>query len=341
MHSKNTVATPLRGSCLVVGGCGFLGYHIVRHLLQDDQTGVVHVLDRQIEQNRHEKAAYTCGNITDSALLYSLVAEIRPSVIFHVASPLASLLAKREGEFFETNVRGTQALLTVAVESEFVQALVYTSSVDTYANPPHDYVNESHVLWASTDKSNEYNRTKAIAGVLVRQANGPQLRTVCLRLGHAYGERHVQGMVEVLDMCAGNKKLVQVGPGNNLMEVLSADNCATAHVLAAKALLEPSRAAGRVDGEAFNISDGKPMPFWHHIKLIWKTAREWLFWVFTLNMVKPPVQLRRVSLGHCLYTHTYSIEKARETLLFNPVSDHDAVLEQSARWMLRHRESMK
>ncbi|KAM5341753.1 hypothetical protein ACJ41O_014784 [Fusarium nematophilum] len=359
---KASPTAPLLGTTLVVGGCGFLGYHIVRHLLQDAESGPVYVLDRDVSRNRHEKATYVRGNITDSALLHQLVADIQPSVIFHTASPIACLPASREGEFLETNVRGTEVLLTVAAESDSAQALVYTSSVDTYADPPHEDVTEEHPLWPASDKSNEYNRTKAIADGLVRDANGPQLRTVALRLGHAYGERHIQGMVEVLDMCSGNKKLVQVGPGKNIMEVVSAENCAIAHLLAAKALLDPTRTAGKVDGEAFNISDGAPMPFWHHIKVIWGVARgedalknvsvvpawvmivtvylaEWLFWVFTLNMAKPPAALRRVSLDYCLHTHTYSIGKARERLQFDPVSDHDAVLAESARWMLRYRET--
>lgn len=116
-------------------------------------------------------------------------------VIFHTASPIASLPASREGEFFETNVRGTEALLTVAAENTSAQALVYTSRVDTYADPPHENVTEAHPLWPASDKSNEYNRTKAIADCLVRDANGPQLRTVTLRLethpGNGRGTRHV------------------------------------------------------------------------------------------------------------------------------------------------------
>ncbi|RTE74367.1 hypothetical protein BHE90_011192 [Fusarium euwallaceae] len=364
MTPQKISSAPLLGTTLVVGGCGFLGYHLVRHLVADSESGDVYVVDRDISKNQQEKVTYIRGSITDSELLRSLITSIKPNVIFHIASPIASLPASREGEFLETNVKGTEVLLTVATESESVRAFVYTSSVDIYTDPPFLDVVESHALWSDSDKSNQYNRTKAIADRLVRDANGPQLRTVALRLGHAYGERHIQGMVEVLDMCEGSKKLVQVGSGENVMEVVSADNSSMAHVLAAKALVDPTRAEGKVDGEGFNISDGVPMPFWHHIRLIWKTALgqdelknltilpawvmivavnavEWILWIFTLNMVKPPVELRRVSLDYCLNTHTYSIDKARERLGFEPVSDHDAVLVESVKWMLRHRETLK
>ncbi|KAF5018068.1 hypothetical protein F66182_9967 [Fusarium sp. NRRL 66182] len=364
MASTTTTPDNLIGTSLVVGGCGFLGYHIVRHLLQDDESGAVYVLDRDVSRNRHEQATYILGDIADSQRLSQIIADIRPDVIFHCASPVAALPAKREGEFHATNVQGTWDILTAAADSNAVQAFVYTSTVDAYANPPHADVDETCPLWSPLDRSNEYNRTKSIGDCLVRDSNRPHFRTVVLRPGHSYGERHVQGMVEVLDMCARSKKLVQIGPGKNLMEVISGENSAIAHLLAAKALLDPSRAIGKVDGEAFNISDGAPVPFWHHIGIIWKTARgedvfndvvvlpawvmhvavvlaEWFFWVFTFNTVKPPIELRRVSFQHCVGTHTYSIEKARERLLFNPVSDHDAVVAESTRWMIQHREDIK
>ncbi|KPM45321.1 hypothetical protein AK830_g1180 [Neonectria ditissima] len=362
MAPRTRSSASLLDTVLVVGGCGFLGYHLVRQLLEDVECGAVYVLDRDIDRNRHEKAIYVRGNIADSEALHSLVAKIKPRVIFHSASPIASLPANRESEFVETNVKGTEVLLTIAAESDSIQALVYTSSVDAYDNPPHSDVTELHSLWSQSDKSNEYNRTKAIADRLVLAASGPQLRTVSLRLGHAYGERHVQGLVEVLDVCSGNQRLIQIGQGENMMEVVSASNSATAHILAAKALLDPGRAVGKVDGEGFNISDGCPVPFWHHIKVIWKVERgekaleditvipawvmvvvvnivEWLLWVLTLNTVKSPTPLRRVSLEYCVYTHTYSIQKARERLLFKPVANHDAVLAQSAAWMLAYRKT--
>ncbi|KAM0262651.1 hypothetical protein ACHAPA_009165 [Fusarium lateritium] len=362
MTNRN-LTSPLITSSLVVGGCGFLGYHLVRGLLEDPDCGETYVLDRDVTRNTHEKAAYFKGDVTDIDLLRQIIDQVRPSVIFHCASPVATLPASRFSEFYATNVKGTEILLKMAIESD-VKAFVLTSSVDVYANPPFTDADETYRLWSPLDKSNEYNRTKTIGDVLVREANSPRLRTVVLRPGHAYGERHVQGMVEVLDTCDGDKTLVQVGDGKNLMEVVSGDNNATAHILAAKALLDPSRAAGKVDGEAFNVSDGHPVPFWHHIGVIWKASRgedalkdvivlpawimivvvvvaEWLFWIFTLNTVKPPIQIRRVSMEYCIYTHTHSIEKARKRFLFNPVSDHDAVVEKSAKCMLKYRESMK
>ncbi|EFY87134.1 C-3 sterol dehydrogenase/C-4 decarboxylase [Metarhizium acridum CQMa 102] len=354
------------GTALVLGGCGFLGWHLVARLLSCRDYDHVYVFDRNVRVNLHHGATYIQGDISDVNALRTLLGEVQPEVIFHAASPVASLPASRHGEFIKTNVQGTKVAIDLATESASVKALVYTSTVDAYANPPHEDVSEDHPLWLPSDKSNEYNRTKAIGDNLVRAANCAQLRTACLRLGHAYGERQSQGLAEILDSCEGARPLIQVGNGTNMVEVMSAENCASGHILAAKALLnepQPTSEEGRVAGEAFNISDGAPVPFWHHVKVIWGVSRgtealntvtvlpawvmmvavvmvEWALWLFTFDTVRPPTELRRTALEYCIYSHTYTIKKAKKRLGFRPVVDHDAVLARAARLMLDQRADL-
>ncbi|KAK5993533.1 Sterol-4-alpha-carboxylate 3-dehydrogenase erg26-like protein [Cladobotryum mycophilum] len=351
------------GTSLVIGGCGFVGYYIVKHLLEDREFGAVYVLDCKPDHNLLDKATYIEGDVRDVVGLRALVDKLQPSVIFNTASPRASLPFYRFSEFIATNIDGTKTVIDIATESDSVKALVYTSTIDVYATPPLFNVAETHPLWPESDKSDQYNRTKAIGDLLVQKASNPRLRTAVLRLAHVYGERQSQGLDEVLNMCSGNKKLVQIGQGENVMEVVSADNGALGHLLTAKALLDPSRASGKVDGEAFNISDGAPVPFWYHNRLIWEVVRgkdalkdvmiipawvmivmvnvvEWLLWIFTLNIVKPPIELRRVSLHYCIDNNTFNSEKARERLRFQPVVDHDAVVAQGVRWALAHRAKL-
>ena len=356
------------GNCLVVGGCGFLGYHLVGHLVASGDYASVTVLDRNVQANLCDDATYVQADIGDADCLAQQFGTVAPSVIFHAASPISALPTSRLAEFAKTNIDGTKSLLAIAKASPSVKVFVYTSTCDVYANPPHQNVAETHAMWAQNDMSNEYNRTKAVADELVRAANGPELRTACLRLGHAYGERQVQGLVEMLDACEGTKPLVQVGDGTNLMEVVSAANVATAHGLTAKLLLQKGSQVGegaapetRIDGEAFNISDGAPVPFWHHVRVIWGVARgpealenitvipawvmrtvvvtlEWALWLGTLNTVKPPVALRRNALEYCTSSHTYNVDKATTRLGFRPVVDHDAVVARAAKYALEQEQ---
>ncbi|ORY56662.1 uncharacterized protein BCR38DRAFT_450841 [Pseudomassariella vexata] len=344
------------GPVLIVGGCGFLGYHLVTHLQREAGYGTIHVLDVNVSNNRHNAFSYIKGNIADYDVVEEVVRRLKPRVIFHAASPVAALPSSRAGEYYETNVTGTRVLLEVAEKSEHVKALVYTSTCDVYVNPPHYNVDETHPLWTDHAKTSEYSRTKAMAQRLVLAANGPQLKTVCLLPAHMYGERHRQGLHEILATCTTRwLPLFRFGNGDNKMEVASADNTAAAHVVAAKALLDPRVPAGYIDGQAFNVSDGQPVPFWHHVEVVWKSVRgenvkpftiaawflvlmswfaQWFLWIFTLNMVKPWNALTTLSVTYCLLDHTYSIEKARERLGFAPVANHDEVLRQAVRWEL-------
>ncbi|KAK1770063.1 hypothetical protein QBC33DRAFT_603074 [Phialemonium atrogriseum] len=365
-------SAPLLGTVLVVGGNGFFGFHLVRHLLRDEECGAVHVLDRDIDRNRHSDAIYTRGNITDAHAIDALLKQTRPRVIFHAASPPASLPAHRLSEFHETNVRGTQTLLAAAATSDSVQALVYTSTIDAYADPPHVDASEDDDgllrLWGPSARTTEYNRTKAVADRLVLAADdgegGGRLRTASLRPGHMYGERSTQGLPEVVGMCVGGGPLFQVGAGANLVEVASADNTAAAHVLAAKALVDRGRAGGEVGGEGFTVSDGHPVPFWYHVRSIWKAVRgeegvkrvwvipawvmlvvvvflDWAYWIFTLGRLCPPTELSMLSYTYATWSHTYSIEKARKRLGFKPIANHDEVVVQMVKWELDRREKLE
>jgi sterol-4alpha-carboxylate 3-dehydrogenase (decarboxylating) len=127
--------------------------------------------------------------------------------------------------------------------------------------------------------------------------------------------------------------------------------------------LDPSRASGKIDGEAFIISDGVPVAFWHQVRLIWTVARgkqelvdvtilpgwialfiasimEWVYWIFTFGMKKPPVAVSRTAMTFSVYTHTYNTQKARQRLRFNPIVNHDAVIKQAVEWELERRKSL-
>jgi sterol-4alpha-carboxylate 3-dehydrogenase (decarboxylating) len=63
----------------------------------------------------------------------------------------------------------------------------------------------------------------------------------------------------------------------------------------------------------------------------------WVVWICTLGMKEPPPSLSSTSLTHSLEDHTYSSEKARTRLGFEPRSDHDAVIKAAVQQELRRR----
>ncbi|TLD31085.1 hypothetical protein PspLS_02412 [Pyricularia sp. CBS 133598] len=369
---------PLLGDVLVTGGCGFLGYYMVRGLLEDSECGAVHVLDRDITHNRIDGVNYVKASITDEEKVRELIInEIRPRVIFHCASPNFSYptLSAGKNDQYDSNVKGTEILLKAAKDSPHTEAFVFTSSVDMYSGPPHNNIDETHPTWQDGDWNpgvDAYRQSKAIAARRVMAANvsdgsGPgKLKTASLALAHIYGVRDSQLTRAMIDSYgAEGAPLVMIGKGENMVSVVSSENAATAHRLAAKALLDPSRAKGKVAGETFIVAEDPPILFWHHMRMLWKAARgedavkqawkmpgwvmelvafcvEWILRVFTLGFVSPPTMFSSTSVSYILYSHTYNPRKLRHVLGFHPKSsDHDRIVDEAVKWELQRRQETK
>ena len=350
----------MSGPVVVTGGCGFVGYHIIRALLQDPDCGPIVSINRNPRANRQDRVTYRTGNVTDAKFVRELIHEVQPQVIIHTVSPRPTDYSINPNEFRDTNVQGTINLLESAAETPSVKAFVYTSSVNVLAGSPHHNVTEDGPMWAPDSKAIPYWRSKAEAERLVLKANSSKLRTVSLRLCLVLGERDHAMIPPMLDAYYQKKTGVQLGDNKNLLDIVSAENAATAHLLAVKALLHPHTAASKVNGEAFNITDGHPLPFWDISRMIWRAAGDttelkdvkiipgWLavvmanaaelsYKIFTLGAKKPELNTHFVDF--CTKEYTYNIDKARRVLKYNPVARAEEVLKQAVDWEIQRRAS--
>ena len=340
---------------LVIGGCGFVGYHIVNAFIQDSTWSSIHVMSRDPSRNQVQGAHYHSGSLTSPEQLQSLLAEIHPSLIIHTASPTATGDAHAD-YFHQINVKGTQNLLKAAVSSNHVKNLIYTSTVEVMEGSSHNFITEDAKLCTASSGAEYYAKTKAVADQAVLDANGKGgLRTVCLRLSSVYGERDNQCIPGTLNALQKGRNRYQIGDNRSLTDWVSATNVAQSHLLTAHALLRQPEGGGRkVDGEAFFITEGNPVPFWTFERLVWhaagdKTASEevmiipawfmlglasaveWLYCVFTLGLKRPKV-LRRQIMTYTCYPRTYSIKKARERLGYKPIDDRDEQIRKGVDW---------
>ena len=333
-----------------------MGYHIVKAFIQDSTWSSVHVMSRNPSRNQVEGAHYHSGSLSSFEQIRSLVAEIQPSLIINTVSPAGSGNAS-DDYFYEVNVKGTQNLLKAAIASKHVKTFIYTSSVEVMAGVSHNFVTENAQTHTTASRADYYAKTKAVADQAVLDANGKGgVSTLCLRLAAVYGERDSQVVPGTLDALQKGRNRYQIGDNKSLFDWVSAANVAQAHLLAAQALLRQSdTGSGKVDGEAFFITDGNPIPFWTFQRLIWSAAGdkltpeevtvvpawlvlnlasmvEWLYWAFTLGRKRPKV-FRRQIMNYTCFPRTYSIEKARERLGYKPLDDRDEQIQQGLDWV--------
>ncbi|KAI9663669.1 MAG: hypothetical protein M1821_007159 [Bathelium mastoideum] len=351
--SENTV--------LVTGGCGFVGFHIVSALLNDKTWPRIHVMSRNPSYNRQNGVIYHAADITSFEQVGKVLAEVKPSIIIHSASPPAVGNEVNERDFLNINVAGTRNLLEYATTGGYVKAFVYTSSASIMLGPTYSRVTEdAPTILSETHHSNPYSKSKALADKIVLEANGKGgVLTATMRICSVYGERDNQAIPGALKVLRDGKQKIQIGDNQTLFDVTSVENVATAHLLAVKNL---SRPAGdpqlKVDGEAFLITEDDPLPFWTFERKIWTAAGdetpfgevkvvpawlilslaalvEWMYYFFTLG-TKRPKTFRRELLEYTCRERTFCIDKAKTRLGYHPTSEkRDEHIRRGVEWALQ------
>ena len=203
------------GAVLVIGGCGFVGFHVVEALLGEKTWPSVHVMSRNPARNQLAGAFYHVGDMTSTDKVRTLLDEIRPSVIIHTASPVALGNAEDWQYWYRTNVGGTKNVLDCAAASTYVKAFVYTSSVSVIDKATFDYVDENAPMATITSKLSYYSKSKALADQYVLDSNNKTgLRTTCLRITSVYGPRDNQMIPSAIQalMPATNANRLEITP---------------------------------------------------------------------------------------------------------------------------------
>ena len=300
---------------------------------------------------------YSC-DISDLTSLRALLLKLQPQVVINTASPICYDDVVDKSLLDKVNVVGTRNLLEISRETKSTQAFVHTSSASVHVWSTARFRKEDAPLVDRSTTRDEYAITKAIADRMVLKADCPDLRTLCLRSPGIYGERDTQFIPGSLAVLRDKKTHIQLGDNKNLFDAIYVGNAATAHVLAAKALLADG-ASTKVAGEAFFITDDAAMPFWDFQRKIWAEAGdktplsavrilpawigmamatlvEYLFWFFTFAQKLPPKSLRRDTLRYAITERTFCTNKAREQLGYRPLVSTDEGIRRGVEWALQH-----
>ncbi|CAI7577892.1 unnamed protein product [Penicillium manginii] len=265
------------GNVLVVGGCGFLGWHVVDHLLnfpsetdpsvalpkpQNDTRfefptlgsryptykANVSVVDLRTSHNRLPGATYYEGDITSVESMLEVFRAAKPNVVIHTATP--SVLDGNKPLLYKVNVEGTRTLLQVAGGEHGdwggkCKAFVYTSSSSVVHDTQSDLinVNEQWPLIRGKLQQEYYSETKADAEEIVLKYNRQSptgMVTAAIRPAGIHGEKDTTVTHKILEHGAAASDTVlrmQLGENDNLFDFTYVGNVAYAHMLAAFRLL--------------------------------------------------------------------------------------------------------
>lgn len=148
------------GKVAVIGGCGFLGSHIVNQLLERHPQTQIAVLDLRTTSNRSlsPNVSYHDCDITDLPAIQAIFTKTKPDAVIHTASPTAFL---PNAVLEKVNVGGTKNLVQAAQEAG-VRAFVYTSSASVVLSPKYELTNADETWPVVTGDAQEsyYTTTK-------------------------------------------------------------------------------------------------------------------------------------------------------------------------------------
>lgn len=233
---------------LVIGGCGFIGSHLVDHLLEQGHS--VHVVDFYPERYRdaNRRVKYHFCNYADPAKLDALLGYGFESIC-HLASSTTPFTSNIDPlRDVKDNVLGALTLLDAAVKHQVAHMIFFSSGGTVYGN-------HTKAILTETDLErpiSSYGISKLTIENYFRlyyELHG--LSYTILRVSNPFGERQnpesSQGVVSIfLNHLLSNEKLVIYGDGSNVRDYISVNDVVSA---CSKALQE--RKIG-----TFNIARG-------------------------------------------------------------------------------------
>eukprot|EP01135_Chromosphaera_perkinsii_P002784 Nk52_evm152s226 gene=Nk52_evmTU152s226 len=267
---------------LICGGCGFLGRYILKQMLDDPERDYdIVVFDastpsKQAAEPCHvpyfpvvigdPRVTYVRGDVLRVAHLEKTMRDLKVTAVLHLVA-LLPLLTVSEEDLWAVNVEGTRNVVRAAMKcKETVRQLVYTSSCTVVLPRDEKFVFEGteEALAYPAEHVDVYTETKEVAEKLVMQAGeekGSLLDTCVLRPGGIYGI----GDRLMADMYSSNVSFV-IGKGEDMIEFVSVENVAHAHVLAMKGLVKEEEAKEEkvekkkkktISGNAYFIGSGE------------------------------------------------------------------------------------
>lgn len=376
------------GTILITGGAGFLGSHLVSTLSSEDKKVSQHVAatyhSRKPPPNLPSSPSLSWHQVdlTDRSQAASLLYNTKPHVIIHALTP--GVFAPPNPQY-RVNYLSTKYLVELAKHHPSVHSFIYISSAEAvglasgYSEKPE--TEDDAVLCTLEKRSNAYARTKGAADALVLAANTNTswsdqnrsdtmngfegyLLTAVLRFPGIYGPRDTVLTERILCLAGTAATRFQIGPNKAVHEWLYVDSAVGATLLTVKTLVGELSIAQVVEeeypiaiaGQAFFITDGKPVKYWDFSRMIWAAAGDaepgwvlaipfwlffavvgvanWVFWIVTLRrgeMEMRPRMFEWMRKGCWL-----DGGKARRVLRYEPVCSTEEGVRRSVEWFMEN-----
>ena len=234
-------------NALITGATGFIGSHLVKRLLSDGWN--VHIIVRpnsnlkQIQEVLSDINVYQyTGSINE---MVEIVEKSQPRIVYHLASLfMVEHQPKDINQLIESNILlGTQLLEAMAQNG--VHRLINAgTSWQHYHNNKYNPVN----LYAATKQ--------AFEDIVAYYTDAAGLKVITLKLFDTYGPDDPRNkLFALLRHASQERQILNLSPGNQLIDLVYIDDVINAFILASKYLLH-----NQVDSQkTYAVSSAAPV----------------------------------------------------------------------------------
>lgn len=242
--------------CLVTGGAGFLGRHLVDQLVA---TGRYHVTVLDVRHSSDTRVQTIVGDLRNLNQVKQACSGM--DVVFHCASAAVTTSnSANKALMSSVNITGTHNVIEGCVWGG-VHRLIYTST-SSVVFQGRDLNNVDETAPYAARPMDYYTQTKIEAEKLVLEANmRGGLATCALRPSGIFGEHDPLFVPSLVGNARKGKMKYIIGKGSNMMEWTYVGNVAQAHIQAAEKLSLQSP----IGGQAYFITNDDPQLFWGFI----------------------------------------------------------------------------
>ena len=318
-------------TAFVTGATGFVGAHIVRHLVE--QGAKVVCLQRDaIRTNSldffdlRRRVTVIQGAVEDYELMARILNEYEIDAVFHLAAQALVGAANRSPlSTFESNIRGTYCLLEACRVSETVRRVVVASSDKAYGSHKTLPYQEDFALQGLFP----YDVSKTCTDLIAHSfAHSYDLPVAITRSANIYGpgdmnlSRIIPGTImSVLQ----NERPIIRSDGTPVRDFIYSDDIAEAYLLLAEKIDEAK-------GEAFNFGSGEPVQM---LELVSKIVRL----MGKEKELEPQVMLK-TKIEREIDAQYLASDKIFKKFGWKPATDLDRGLKKTIEWYSANFDSL-
>ena len=153
---RTTYRIDLEMNILITGGCGYIGYSLVKELLAKTIDGKIFLYDNLSNKNlnffigdvlpNEEKLSLIISDILDNYSLKKALIENNIDAVIHLAAKASTPFADHDAHSFDqVNNWGTGCLVDAIENTPSVKKVIYLSSISVYGHSKGEQVTEQTI----------------------------------------------------------------------------------------------------------------------------------------------------------------------------------------------------